>query len=172
MRVFIANPRQTPIWVRLPAIRGRSAMAESFQAVARARRHRCGQGLSLQTVARGHRSREQSAQLSDFRLNHDPIRLDRIMVRLEMEASSCHLACFVSRQTSPTDVGSYGVDRACRRDADVSHKCHTTIAITSHAPILAIDIRRGNPVEVGVAFRGETRPLRRERATRTASLTL
>jgi len=71
---------------------------------------------------------------------------------LKTEAPSCHFAGVISRQTSSANTRSYGVDRACRRDAYVSHKRCTAIAVASHASMLAIDIRAGDSIEIGVTF--------------------
>ena len=71
---------------------------------------------------------------------------------LETEAPPCHLAGVVSRQTSSANIRSYGVDRACRRDAYVSDKCCTAITAASHASMFAIGIRAGNSIEIGVTF--------------------
>ena len=71
---------------------------------------------------------------------------------LETEAPACHLAGVVSRQTSPANVRPHGVDRACRRDAYASHKRCTAITAASHPSLLAIDIRVGNSIEIGVTF--------------------
>jgi hypothetical protein len=71
---------------------------------------------------------------------------------LETEAPACHLAGVVSRQTSPANVRPHGVDRACRRDAYASHKRCTAITAASHPSMLAIDIRVGNSIEIGVTF--------------------
>src|SRR6516225_5988090 len=50
---------------------------------------------------------------------------------LKIEAPPCHFAGVVSRQTSSANVRSYGVDRACRRDAYVSYKRCTAITAAS-----------------------------------------
>src|SRR5262249_10844689 len=71
---------------------------------------------------------------------------------LETEAPPCHLAGVVSRQTSSANVRPHGVDRACRRDAYVSHKRCTAITAGSHASMLAIDIHAGDSIEIGVTF--------------------
>ena len=71
---------------------------------------------------------------------------------LKIEALPCHFAGVVSRQTSSANVRSHGVDRACGRNAYVSHKGCTAIAVAPHAPMLAIDIRVGDSIEIGVAF--------------------
>jgi len=75
-----------------------------------------------------------------------------MLIPLEIETLPCHLACVIARQASPANVGPHGVDRACRRDAYVSHERRTSIAITSHVPLVAIDVRAGDSVEVGVAL--------------------
>jgi hypothetical protein len=71
---------------------------------------------------------------------------------LKIEAPPCHFAGVVSRQTSSANIRSYGVDRACRRDAYVSHKRCTAITAASHASVFAIGIRAGDSIEIGVTF--------------------
>jgi hypothetical protein len=71
---------------------------------------------------------------------------------LKIEAPPCHFAGVVSRQTGPANIRSYGVDRACRRDAYMSHKRCTAIAAASHTSMFAIGIRAGDSIEIGVTF--------------------
>jgi hypothetical protein len=71
---------------------------------------------------------------------------------LKIEAPPCHFAGVISRQTSSANIRSYGVDRACRRDAYVSHKRGTAIAVASHASIFAIGIHAGDSIEIGVTL--------------------
>ena len=71
---------------------------------------------------------------------------------LEIEAPPCHFAGVVSGQTSSANIRSYSVDRACRRDAYVSHKRCTAITAASHASMFAIDIRAGDSIEIGITF--------------------
>jgi hypothetical protein len=71
---------------------------------------------------------------------------------VKIEAPPCHFAAVVSRQTSSANIRSYGVDRACRRDAYLSHKRCTAITAASHASMFAIDIRAGDSIEIGVTF--------------------
>jgi hypothetical protein len=71
---------------------------------------------------------------------------------LKIEAPPCHFAGVVSRQTSPANVRSHCVDRACRRNAYASHKRCTAITTASHASMLAIDIRAGDSIEIGITF--------------------
>jgi hypothetical protein len=71
---------------------------------------------------------------------------------LKIEAAPCHFAGVVSRQTSSANIRSCSVDRACRRDAYVSHKRCTAITAASHASMFAIGIRAGDSIEIGVAF--------------------
>jgi hypothetical protein len=70
----------------------------------------------------------------------------------EIEALSCHLAGIISRHTDFANVRPHGVDRARRRDADVSHKGRTAIAVTPHSSLFVIDIPARDSPEVGVAF--------------------
>jgi hypothetical protein len=71
---------------------------------------------------------------------------------LKIEALPCHFAGVISRQTSSANIRSYGVNRACRRDAYVSHKRCTAIAAASHASMFAIGIHAGDSIEIGVTF--------------------
>jgi hypothetical protein len=71
---------------------------------------------------------------------------------LKIEAPPCHFAGVISGQTSSANIRSYGVDRACRRDAYVSHKRCTAITVASHASMFAIGIRAGDLIEIGVTF--------------------
>jgi hypothetical protein len=71
---------------------------------------------------------------------------------LKIEVSPCHFAGVISRQTSSANIRSYGVDRACRRDAYLSHKRCTAIAAASHTSMFAIGIRVGDSIEIGVTF--------------------
>ena len=75
-----------------------------------------------------------------------------MLVPLKVEAPACHFAGVISRQTSSANVRSHGIDRACRRDAYVSHKRCTAITAASHASMFAIDIRAGDSIEIGVTF--------------------
>ena len=80
------------------------------------------------------------------------IQKERTVNPLKIEAPPCHFAGVVSRQTSSANIRPYGVDRACRRDAYVSHKRCTAIPAASHASMFAIDIRAGDSIEIGVTF--------------------
>ena len=71
---------------------------------------------------------------------------------LKIEAPSRHFAGVISRQTSSANIRSYSVDRACRRDAYVSHKRCTAITAASHASMFTIDIHAGDSIEIGVTF--------------------
>ena len=71
---------------------------------------------------------------------------------LKIEAPPCYFAGVVSRQTSSANIRSYSVDRACRRDAYVSHKRGTAITAASHASMFTVDIRAGDSIEIGVTF--------------------
>ena len=71
---------------------------------------------------------------------------------LKIEPPPCHFAGVISRQTSSANIRSYGVDRACRRDAYVSHKRCTAITAASHASMFAIGIRAGDSIEIGATF--------------------
>ena len=88
-----------------------------------------------------------AAVLNGTRLVHRTV-----LIPLEIEVPSCHLAGVISRQTSSANVRSHGVDRACSRDAYVSHKRCTAITAASHASMLAIGILLGDSIEIGVAF--------------------
>ena len=72
--------------------------------------------------------------------------------RLKIEAPPCHFAGVIARQTSSANIRSRSVDRACRRDAYVSHKRCTAITAASHASMFAIGIRAGDSIEIGVTF--------------------
>jgi hypothetical protein len=89
---------------------------------------------------------------------------------LEIEASSRHLAGVISRQASSANVGPHGVDRACRRDADLPDERGTAIATALHASPLVIDIVAGDSCQIGVIFQREPWPLGGKRAARTTSL--
>src|SRR6516165_8661177 len=56
-----------------------------------------------------------------------------MLITSKIEAPPCHFTGIVSWQTSSANVRSHGVDRACRRDAYVSHKRCTAITAASHA---------------------------------------
>jgi hypothetical protein len=71
---------------------------------------------------------------------------------LEVEAPPCHFAGVISGQASSANIRSYGVDRACRRDAYVSHKRCTAITAASHASMFAIGIHAGDSIEIVVTF--------------------
>src|SRR5262249_50721791 len=90
---------------------------------------------------------QESAVLNVTWLAHQTV-----LILLEIEAPSCHLAGVISRQTSSANIRPHGVDRACRRDAYVSHKRCTAITAVSHASMLAIDIHAGDSIEIGVTF--------------------
>ena len=75
-----------------------------------------------------------------------------MLIPSKIEAPPCYLACVISRQTSSANVRPHGVNRACRRDAYVSHKGSTAITAASHASQVAFDVRAGDSVEVTVAF--------------------
>jgi len=61
-----------------------------------------------------------------------------------------------------------GVDRARRRDADLSHQGCATIAFAPHAPALVIDKRSWDSIELGVGLQREPRPFCRISAARAA----
>jgi hypothetical protein len=71
---------------------------------------------------------------------------------IKTEALPCRFAGVVAGQTGSANIRSYAVDRACRRNAYVSHKGRTAITAASHAPMFAIDIHAGDLIEVGVTF--------------------
>src|SRR5262249_50136930 len=89
-------------------------------------------------------------------------RTGRWLILLKIEAPPCRFAGIISRQTSSANLRPHGVDRACREDAYLSYKRRTTITAGTHASQVAIDIRVGDSVEIGVAFQREPWPLRRE----------
>jgi hypothetical protein len=91
---------------------------------------------------------------------------------LEIEASSRHLTGVISRRTDFADVRPDAVDRARRRDADVSHKGCTAISSASHASLFVIDVRAGDLIELGVGFQRKPRPLRGKGTARAASPTV
>ena len=93
------------------------------------------------------------------------------LTRLEIEAPSRHFAGVIAGQASLANVGSQDVDRARRRNADVSHKGCTTISAASHASVFVINIAPGDLIEIGVVFQRETRPLTRKRAACTTGPT-
>jgi hypothetical protein len=70
----------------------------------------------------------------------------------KVEPPPRNFAGVISRQTSSANVRPHSVDRARRRDADLSHKRRTAITTASHATYVAIDIGVGDSVEIGVAF--------------------
>ena len=70
----------------------------------------------------------------------------------EIEVLSCHLAGLISRQTNFANVGPHIVDRACRRDADVSLKRRTAIAVTPHSSLIVIDVSTRDSPKIGVTF--------------------
>jgi hypothetical protein len=78
----------------------------------------------------------------------------------EIEMPSRRQAGVIAGQTGFADVGPHGVDRARRRNADLTDKGRTAIAMASHAALCVIDIGGGNPIEIGVSFQREARPLR------------
>jgi hypothetical protein len=71
---------------------------------------------------------------------------------LKIEAPPRHFAGVIPRQTSSANIRPHAVDRACRGDAYLSYKRHTAITAASHASQVAIDIRVGDSIEIGVAF--------------------
>jgi hypothetical protein len=75
-----------------------------------------------------------------------------MLIPSKIEPQPCHFAEVISRQTGSANVRPRGVDRAFRRDAYLSHKRRTAITAASHAAWVAIDIRVGDSVEIGVAF--------------------
>jgi hypothetical protein len=72
--------------------------------------------------------------------------------RLKIKARPCHLAGAISRQTRFANIGSHGVDRACRRNADFSYESGTAIAIASHPTTLVIHVYMRNLSEAKLAF--------------------
>jgi hypothetical protein len=72
--------------------------------------------------------------------------------RLKIKAPPCHLAGDISRQTRFANIWSHGVDRARRRNADVSYERGTAIAIASHPTTLVIHVYTGNLTKAKLAF--------------------
>ena len=90
---------------------------------------------------------------------------------LKIKARPCHLAGAISRQTRFANIWSHGVDRARRRNTDVSCEGGTAIAVASHPTLLVIHVYTGNFTKTKLAFQCEPRPFRRERAARAAGST-
>jgi hypothetical protein len=90
---------------------------------------------------------------------------------LEIKAASRHFAGVIAGQASLANVGPQGVDRACRRNADVSHEGSTTISAASHASVFVINIYAGDLIEIRFIFQRETRPFTRKRTACTTGST-
>jgi hypothetical protein len=76
------------------------------------------------------------------------------------EAPACHLTGVVPRQTSSANVRSHGVDRARRRNADLSHERQAAIVVAPHSPMLVIDQPGWDQIERRLLFQREARPFR------------
>ena len=72
--------------------------------------------------------------------------------RLKIKVRPCYLARAISRQTGFANIGLHGADRARRRNADVSYKGGTAIAIASHPTSLVIYVFAGNLTNTKLAF--------------------
>jgi hypothetical protein len=68
---------------------------------------------------------------------------------LKIEALSCDPAGIIPWQARSANIRPHGVDRARRRDADISHKGCAAIAAASHTSLLVIDIRARYPIDIG-----------------------
>jgi hypothetical protein len=71
----------------------------------------------------------------------------------QIKVPPCRQARVVSGQTSFANVRPHVVDRARRRNADLSHEGGAAIAATPHAAVLIIDIGAGDSIEIGVVFK-------------------
>lgn len=69
-----------------------------------------------------------------------------------------HVAGMVAGLAGAAYVGPVGVDRAGRRNADLTYEGQAAHAIATHARKLVIDQLGGNPVQRGVVLNGEARP--------------
>ena len=78
----------------------------------------------------------------------------------EIKALPCHLAGAISRQTRFANIWSNGIDRARRRNTDVSQEGGAPIAIASHTALPVVHVYRRNLTKTDVAFQRETWPFR------------
>ena len=62
------------------------------------------------------------------------------------------LAGFIARFTSTANLGPLTVDRAGRRDADLTNQCGATIAVALHASELMVGKRAGDAIEIAIVL--------------------
>jgi hypothetical protein len=79
-------------------------------------------------------------------------RLRSALIRLKIEALTCHHAGIVARRARSANVGPYGVDRACGRYPHFSHQRGAAIAAATHASQAVVDIGAGDQIKVGLAL--------------------
>jgi len=79
------------------------------------------------------------------------------------------LAGFIARFTSAANLGPNTVDRARRRNADLTYQSGATIAVALHASTMMVCKRAGDTIEIAVVLGCESGPVARIRAASPAT---
>jgi hypothetical protein len=84
---------------------------------------------------------------------------------------SRQLAGFIARLTSTANLWPNTVDRARRRNADLTYQGSATIAVALHASKMMVGKRARDEIEIAIVLGGESGPVARKRATSAAAPT-
>jgi len=84
---------------------------------------------------------------------------------------SRQLAGFIARFTSTANLWPNTVDRARRRNANLTHQGGATIAVALHASKMMVGKRAGDEIEIAIVLGGESGPVARKRAASAAAPT-
>jgi hypothetical protein len=81
------------------------------------------------------------------------------------------LAGFIARFASTANLWPNIVDRARRRNADLTFQGGATIAVALHASTMMVSKRAGNAIEIALVLGRESGPVARIRAASAAAST-
>jgi hypothetical protein len=101
----------------------------------------------------------------------DPRGFKLIAKASQGEPTPRQLASFVARFTGTANLWPNTVDRAGRRNADLTDQSRATIAIALHASKMMVDKCAGNAIEITIVLGREAGPLARKRAACAAGPT-
>ena len=82
-----------------------------------------------------------------------------------------HLAGVIAWFTSTANLWANTVDRARRRNADLTYQGGATIAVALHASKMMVSKRAGDEIEIAIVLGGELGPVARKRAASAAAPT-
>jgi hypothetical protein len=81
------------------------------------------------------------------------------------------LAGFIARFTSTANLWPNTVDRARRRNPDLTYQGGATIAVALHASTMMVGKRAGDAIEIAIVLGRESGPIARKRAASAAAPT-